>query len=367
MTILIGILIGLSTVFAASLQRIYAHVPLKELKRRARYGDQLAEALYMVATYGASLRAVLWTFMCISGAGFVVFMSLTTPIWLALITGGLLVWIGFIWLPALGTTDLGIKFAAIVAPIIAKILYYLHSPIDRILSILRRYHPIYFHTGIYERADLLDLIDSQQLQSDNRIENDELDIVRGALTFGDKIIRDIMTPRRVVNTVNSKDDAGPILMNELYTSGHSRFLVYDGKEDNIVGILFLRDLAGKNKRGKVKDYLHPEVMYLHEEQTLFDALQAIKKTHHHLYVVVNSFEEYVGIITLEDVLEQIIGSPVMDEFDQYEDMRAVAARVARVIQKERANEEEPKPESESESESEPAYKSPEADETIEVE
>ena len=359
MVFLIGVLIALVTILFANLQRVYAHVPLKELKRRAREGDELAQALYRVATYGASLRTVLWSLMCISGAGFVVFMSISFPVWLAVATGGLLVWVGFIWLPAVRTTKYGIKIAAIIAPLLAKILYYLHSPISRVLEIIRKHRPIHFHTGLYERADLLDLIDLQHMQKDNRMAKEELDIVRGALTFGDKHIRDIMTPRRVVNAVSGKDDVGPILISELHASGHSRFPVYEGKEDNIVGILFIRDLVGVEKKGKAKDYMHSEVMYLHEDQTLFDALQAIKKTHHHLYVVVNSFEEYVGIITLEDVLEKIIGAPVMDEFDQYEDMRAVASRAAKVIHKEHTEED-------NNSNEKQKYKPPKPDETIEI-
>src|SRR3990167_10282005 len=99
MVFLIGVFIGLLTITFANLQKVYAHIPPKELKRRAREGDQLAEALYRVAAYGASLRTVLWSLMCISGAGFVVFMSLSFPVWLALLAGGLLVWVGFIWLP----------------------------------------------------------------------------------------------------------------------------------------------------------------------------------------------------------------------------------------------------------------------------
>ncbi len=53
------------------------------------------------------------------------------------------------------------------------------------------------------------------------------------------------------------------------------------------------------------------------------------KTHRQLYVVVNSFEEYVGIITIEDILETILGTSIIDEFDQYDDLRAVAARAAK--------------------------------------
>jgi CBS domain containing-hemolysin-like protein len=181
---------------------------------------------------------------------------------------------------------------------------------------------------LYERADLLDLIDKQQVQTDNRMEQAELDIAKHALTFGDKIVRDVMTPRRAVKMIPADEDLGPVLMSELHDSGHSRFPVYEDKQDNIVGVLFLRDLINSKSRGKTKNLAKGKVMYLHEEQSLYEGLQAVLKTRQHLYIVVNDFEEYVGIVTIEDILEEIVGKQILDEFDRYEDIRAVAARAA---------------------------------------
>jgi magnesium and cobalt transporter len=117
-------------------------------------------------------------------------------------------------------------------------------------------------------------------------------------------------------------------MSELHDSGFSRFPVYEGKKDNIIGTLFLKDLVNTKASAKVRDVMRRTVCYVHEDQTLQDALQAILKTHHHLLIVVNNFEDYVGILTIEDVLEQVIGKAIVDEFDQYEDIRAVAQRAA---------------------------------------
>lgn len=317
------------TLLAVSLQRTYARTPVKELKRRARAGDELAAALFKAVTYGHSLRSVLWFLIGLSSAGFFVYVSRSMPAWVALIMSIVLVWAGFVWLPTGRVTKIGEKTAGLVAPLLARIVYYLHGPIDRVVNIIRRLRPIHFHTGLYEKADLLDMLDRQHVQADNRIEQSELEIARYAMTFGDKQIGDFMTPRRVVKMVSVDDALGPILMTELHDSGYSRFPVYAGKEDDIVGILFMRDLVNRRSGGKVSAAMKKQVLYLHEEQSLLDALQAVLKTRNHLYIVVNSFEEYVGIISMEDVLEQIVGKQIMDEFDQYENMRAVAERVAR--------------------------------------
>ncbi len=86
-----------------------------------------------------------------------------------------------------------------------------------------------------------------------------------------------------------------------------------------------------------------KLTYVHEDFTLMRVLQAFLKTKRHLFLVVNSFEELVGIITIEDVLEQMIGRPIVDEFDKYDDLRAVAAAAAKKEHAEhRKDDEEPK-------------------------
>jgi CBS domain containing-hemolysin-like protein len=317
------------TLLAVSLQRTYSRVPLKELKVRTRQGDEVAKALVRAANYGHSLRAVLWFLVGISGAGFFLMIAKNAPVWFALSASGALIWFGFVWIPASRVTYISEKVAAWFAPVFAHILAYLHPLIDRIVLFIRRHRPLRIHTGLYDRQDLIDLLEQQQIQPDNRIEQVELSIALHALTFGDDTVGQHMTPRRVVKAVASEEPLGPIIMDELHASGFSRFPVYEGKKDNIVGTLHLRDLVHATRSGTVDKLMKKGVAFVHEDQSLHDALQAILKTHRQLFVVVNSFEEYVGIITIEDILETILGSPIIDEFDQYDDLRAVAARAAK--------------------------------------
>ena len=323
------ILLGALTLLAVSLQRTYARVPLKELKRRAREGDELAAAILGAVGYGYSLRAVLWFLVGLTSAGFFVLVAGEAPAWFALTASGVLIWLGFVMLPAARVTRFGERLAAWCAPGLAKLLSYAHPAIDWLERFMRRHRPLHIHTGLYDRRDIIDLLEQQKVQPDNRVERTELDIALHALTFGDDSVAQHMTPRRVVKAVASAEALGPVLMDELHASGHSRFPVYEGKQTNIVGTLYLRDLVHTRQRGTVQGLMKAEVSYIHEDQSLHDALQAILRTHRQLFVVVNSFEEYVGIITIEDVLEAVIGSPIIDEFDQYDDLRAVAARAAK--------------------------------------
>lgn len=328
-TFLMVVLAGL-TLLAVSLQRTYSKLPLKELKYRARKHDELAAAIIKVVGYGHSLRAVLWFLIGITGGGFFVLSATSAPVWFALTASIIVIWVGFVWIPAGRVTGVSEKLAAWCAPVFAGILAFLHPAIDLVSRIIRRYKPLQIHTGLYDRRDLIDLLEQQLVQPDSRIESAELGIALNALKFGDNKVSQHMVPRSLVKSVSVDDSLGPIIMDELHSSGHTRFPVYESKKDNIVGTLYLRDLIKVKNSGTVRSLMKPEVMYVHEDQSLYDALQAILKTHHQLFIVVNSFENYVGIITVEDVLEVILGSPIIDEFDQYEDLHAVAKRAAKL-------------------------------------
>lgn len=315
--------------FAVGLLKAYASVPAKELKRRARHGDELAQALYRASGFGYSLEVLLWVFIGTTAA---LFFVVTTQLWPPLISVALsvlLIWAAFLWLPASKSSKIMNRIAAISAPFFAKSTALLLPVLARVARIIKKHHPITIHTGLYERSDLLELLQSQKVQAGNRIEESELAIAASALTFGDKFVREVLVPRRIVTCVAANASVGPILMAELHKSGHSRFPVYEGKKDNIVGTLYLRDVVGSKKSGTVASCMRSNSLsYLHEDQPLTEALSAMVKHHRHLMIVVNSFEEYVGIVTLEDIIEQILGQKIVDEFDQYEDIRAVAQKIA---------------------------------------
>ncbi|HSX23872.1 MAG TPA: CBS domain-containing protein [Candidatus Saccharimonadales bacterium] len=328
MQTILTVTLALLALLTVSLQRTYSRVPIKELKRDARQGDKLATAMLKAVGYGHSLRAVLWFLIGVTSAGFFVVVTRTAPLWFALTASIILVWVGFVFIPAARVSLVGRRLAGWCAPLLAKVVGVLHPLIDWTVRFIHRHRPIQVHTGLYDRRDLVDLLERQQVQPDNRIEKTELEIALHALQFGDETIAQHMVPRRAVKVVSATEPLGPILMDELYASGHSRFPVYENKRDNIIGTLYLRDLVHAKHSGSVQSLMKPEVSYIHEDQSLQDALQAILRTHRQLFVVVNSFEEYVGTITIEDVLEAIIGSPIIDEFDQYDDLRAVASRAA---------------------------------------
>jgi CBS domain containing-hemolysin-like protein len=143
--------------------------------------------------------------------------------------------------------------------------------------------------------------------------------------FDTKTVLDVMTPISVVDTVDVSDSLGPLVLDELHKTGHSRFPVVDKDVHHVVGILYLHDIINlKSAKATVKESMDGRVHYIHENQTLEHALNGFLKSHRHLFVVVNDYRETVGVLTLEDVIEALLGRTIVDEFDRYDDLRAVA-------------------------------------------
>lgn len=328
-TLLLIVVLAAVMLLSIVLLKTYRHISAKELKRQARNGDALADALYRVVGFGMSLDIVLWFFIGLSAAGLFTLVAEHISTGIAIVLISSLIWVGFAWLPATRGTYIGRKIAAYTARPLHWLIDTLYPLLVRLERLVTRHSPVTVHTGLYTKDDLIDLLKLQKGQLDNRISKDEIAIARNALTFGEKLVRDVMTPRRVIKAISADEAVSPIVMGELHKSGHSRFPVYEGKDNNFVGILYMRDMVKARAGGLVKNLMEKRIYYVHDESPLDDVLQAFIKTHHHMFLVVNNFEEVVGLVTMEDILEQIVGKPILDEFDQYDNLRAVAAKAAR--------------------------------------
>ena len=161
------------------------------------------------------------------------------------------------------------------------------------------------------------------------LKSDEQKLILHGLKFPEMLVSEIMTPRGMIDSISKKELLGPLVLDDLHKTGHSRFPVTDGDIDHVVGLLYIQDLltldSGK-RSGTAEKTMSPRVFYIREDQTLDHALAAFLRTHHHLFIVINEFRETVGIVSLEDVIEELLGRKIIDEFDTHEDLRTVAAR-----------------------------------------
>jgi CBS domain containing-hemolysin-like protein len=306
-------------------RKTYFALPSRELKRRAAKHERPAAQLYRAVAYGSSLHTLLWLYIGLMSAASLVLLARLLPIWASLLVVGPLLWIAFSLLPATRTTRLGIRLTVLLTPLIAWLLDYLHPSLSRSAVAVKQRYTVSSHTGIFEREDLLELIERQQSQTDNRLSNEELEIIKRALSFEDYKVGDIMTSRKRVKTVLADDTVGPILIDEVHKSGQDFALVRASQKGEFIGSLATTQLNLKSA-GRVHDIMLDKIYYLHEEDSLRQALHAFFVTNHALFVVVNSAEDYVGVLTITDVLKQLMGHVPGDDFDQYADMPAVAAR-----------------------------------------
>lgn len=313
---------------AMNLRRVYGQIPLRELKRRSNRGDQTAQCLYLVAHHGITADRFLLAAAAVSGSLAVVIASRSLDFfWAVAVVIGLLV---------LFSLPLEIKsfrpvhiIAQRLAPYLGQLFVRLRPLLQKASRLVGKYRQSVVRTKLYEKEDLIELLRTQKTAANNRIGEAELDIAMHALGFGEKKVKDHMTPRRAIRFVSRDEPIGPVLMSELHGTGFSRFPV-TGKDDNeVVGTLYFRSLLERTKPGIVSNIMSSAVYYVSESAPLEQVLDGFIKTKHHLFIVVNEFEEIVGLITIEDVIEQILGRKIVDEFDRYDDLRAVAGQNAR--------------------------------------
>jgi CBS domain containing-hemolysin-like protein len=174
------------------------------------------------------------------------------------------------------------------------------------------------------REELLHLI----TQSQRILTPDEKSLMTHGLQFSSRKVSEIMRPRGNIDTVGAKELLGPLVLDDLHRTGHTRFPVVDKDIDHVIGILHVRDLLSLDTKRSVtaEKAMEPRVFYINEDQTLHHALMAFLRTYHHLFIVVNESQETVGILSLEDTIEALIGRKIIDEFDAHSDLRRVARR-----------------------------------------
>lgn len=320
-------------------RKTYYCLPPHELKRRAEKREALAVTLYRVVAYGDSLRALLWLYVALCGSAGFVLLARVTPVWFSLVAVAALLWVALAWLPASRVTGFSTRLTVLVTPAIAWMLNYAYPLLDRLATRARRLHPTRQHTGLFERSDLLELIEQQSIQADSRISPGELEIVRRALGFDEQHVADILTPAKHIKTVLAGDTVGPILINELYQQGQDYVLVRDSRGGPVIGILECKRLSLKST-GQVRDVMNQTICYVHENDSLGEALHAFFVTNCPLFVVVNTAQEYVGVVSTQSILRALLGQLSNDDFEQYADLSAVAAHRLKPKVREGSKEEE---------------------------
>ena len=172
-----------------------------------------------------------------------------------------------------------------------------------------------------EPRDLAELIENLREASERGLfDGDALVMLEGVLAVADMQVRDIMVPRAQMVFVE-RDESPDKLVELVVESGHSRFPVIGEDRDQILGILLAKDLlrlqAAAGERFEIREFMRP-VVFVPESKRLNVLLKEFRRSHNHMAMVVDEYGGVCGLVTIEDVIEQIVGE-IDDEHDVEDD------------------------------------------------
>ncbi len=162
------------------------------------------------------------------------------------------------------------------------------------------------------REELLELLHAAYEK--NLLDADALSMIEGVMQVSEMQVREIMIPRAQLDVVDINDPPEAILPYVIETA-HSRFPAVDGERDNVIGILLAKDLLRLCAAEEVnlREQLRPAV-FIPESKRLNVLLREFRASRNHIAIVVDEYGGVAGLVTIEDVLEQIVGD-IEDEYD----------------------------------------------------
>ncbi len=225
---------------------------------------------------------------------------------------------------------IGVSYAVRLAPFIATPVHWMVVLLKPIVWLCRAI------IRIIPKKNDEDTISAEELQTiaalslkSGEIEADQERVIKNVLELQSKIVRQVMTPRTVTFSLNEHLTVEEAMELVIKLSSHSRVPVYDKEPDNVTGIIMRKDVllaaAEEEKTLKLTQLKHP-VHFVPETAPLNRILIDFFDRRQHLFVVVDEYGSMTGIISMEDVLEEIVGREIMDESDRAKDMREVARR-----------------------------------------
>lgn len=173
----------------------------------------------------------------------------------------------------------------------------------------------------YSKSEIMEIISEHEDSEYSPIDADEERIVHGALQFSHMVVREVMTPSEKVVSYDENQKLTDKFFNEVQDSGFSRLPIYSGNKSNIVGILYVKDLIIEDEDisiAKTEEAFEKKFMTVRGRDQLDTVLSKMLKTRQHIAIVRDSAKQYIGVISLEDIIEEIIQQEIVDEDDDEE-------------------------------------------------
>lgn len=299
---------------------------LSELKRKINLGDKNAEKIYPIRKKGNLLLCTLLLGNVAVNTALSIFLgSIASGIIAGITATALIVIFGEI-IPQAFCSRYAILVGAKtiwLVKIFILILYPIAFPLSLVLNkMLGSELPT-----IWSKNELREIIKFHEDSKDSELDADEERIMLGALSYSSKTVKDIMTPRTIMFTLEINSALDHKTIQGIKRHGFTRIPVYQNQIDNIIGILNVKDILGLEPGVKTAEvYRQNNITYVPETKKLDELMNELLKSRNHLAFVKDEFGSLMGIVTLEDIIEEVLKVEIVDETDNVTDLRKEAKK-----------------------------------------
>ncbi len=300
-----------------------------ELERKISLGDKEAKRVYSVRKKGNLLLCTLLLGNVGVNSALAIFLgSIASGFAAGLIATGLIVIFGEI-IPQATFARYALKIGAKTSWLVKIFMVILFPICWPIAWVLDKALGEEMQT-IYSKKELMKIIEEHGEIQESDLDADEERIVKGALSFSDKNVGSIMTPRTVVYALEVSVVLTKKLLNEIKEEGFTRIPVYRNSIDDVIGILYSKDLINIKLKTKIKNiYRKQKILTISKDLKLDKLLNTFIKTKTHLACVRNEYHEFEGVVSLEDVIEEILKLEIVDETDKTVDLQMKARKMGK--------------------------------------
>lgn len=321
MEYLVSLFLILCSAIFSGLTLGYFSLDLATLRRRAKAGDVQAMAVYPIRMKGNLLLTTLLLGNVTVNTILSVYLgSMISGVFASLLATSLIFLFGEIGPQALFSRH-ALAFGSRLAPV-ARFLIILFYPIafpvswtlDKLLG--------HATPAMYSKHEIMQIISEHEDSEHSPIDADEKRIIHGALQFSHTQAREVMTPIEKVAMFDENQKLTNQFFEEVSEQGYSRFPIYSGNTTNVVGVLFAKDLLTEDEDISIKqteDAFERDVMRIKGSAYLDTVLARMLKKKQHIAIVEKTSGEAIGVLSLEDIIEEIIQSEIEDEEDAEDD------------------------------------------------
>lgn len=291
----------------------------QSLRRRAKHGDAEAKVIYPLRQQGNLLLTTLLLGNVLVNTTLSIYLTnVASGLVAGIMATALIVVFGEI-VPQAVISRYALWFGAKTAwftRLVIFLFYPITWPIAKILdTVLGSELPT-----TYSHKELMDIIVEHEQSEHSQLDADEGRIMQGALQFSHMRVREVMTPAERVVMYDESQTLTSDVLEEINDTGFSRLPIFSGNRNNIVGLLYVKDLIIEEEGVAIRntaEAFDTKVLMVRGDMLLDNVLGKMLKSRQHLALVRSRNGQFLGVISMEDIIEEIIQQEIEDEDDEW--------------------------------------------------